>query len=325
VTELVQLSEEADEDILSRFDAAYQPVLDGMYDTNFNAVNKMPDELKPDVRFWTRIYTEVTTSQGLIHDNKYLNIVFLFLCLAQAASSSVPGESDHMVQIDEGNEIYKAGDYESAIGVYELLLKNGNIIPELHYNLGNAYFKTAKIPLAILHYERAMKTGMNFDEDLRFNLHLANLKIVDKIEGKSPPLSDQWWIAMASYATLNGWAAMSIVGFWIFVICMYGYKLAEKIRLRKLYFYFGFVILGLSMLSLGCANTLHESANIHSDAIVMSASVTVKSEPNINGTELFVLHAGVKVRIVEVLGEWNRIEISSGDNGWLRNSTLEVI
>ena len=33
VTELVQLSEEADEDVLNRFEAAYQPVLDGMLET----------------------------------------------------------------------------------------------------------------------------------------------------------------------------------------------------------------------------------------------------------------------------------------------------
>jgi membrane-bound lytic murein transglycosylase D len=36
----------------------------------------LPDELKPDVKFWTRIYTEVTTQEGLIHDNQYLNIVY---------------------------------------------------------------------------------------------------------------------------------------------------------------------------------------------------------------------------------------------------------
>lgn len=33
VTELIQLSEEADEDVLNRFEAAYQPVLDGMLET----------------------------------------------------------------------------------------------------------------------------------------------------------------------------------------------------------------------------------------------------------------------------------------------------
>ena len=28
-----------------------------------------PAELEPDVRFWIRVYTEVTTDQGLIHDD----------------------------------------------------------------------------------------------------------------------------------------------------------------------------------------------------------------------------------------------------------------
>lgn len=36
----------------------------------------LPNELKKDVKFWTRIYTEVTTQEGLIHDNQYLNVVY---------------------------------------------------------------------------------------------------------------------------------------------------------------------------------------------------------------------------------------------------------
>lgn len=35
-----------------------------------------PDELKPDVMFWSRVYTEVTTDEGLIHDNQFLNILY---------------------------------------------------------------------------------------------------------------------------------------------------------------------------------------------------------------------------------------------------------
>tara|TARA_R110002095_G_scaffold116935_2_gene102009 strand:+ start:2623 stop:4671 length:2049 start_codon:yes stop_codon:yes gene_type:complete len=36
----------------------------------------LPDSLKQDVRFWSRIYTEVTTNEGLIHDKQHLNIVY---------------------------------------------------------------------------------------------------------------------------------------------------------------------------------------------------------------------------------------------------------
>ena len=36
----------------------------------------VPPELEPDVRFWVRVYTEVTTEQGLLHDAWYLGLVY---------------------------------------------------------------------------------------------------------------------------------------------------------------------------------------------------------------------------------------------------------
>jgi membrane-bound lytic murein transglycosylase D len=36
----------------------------------------VPAELEPDVRFWVRVYTEVTTDQGLLHDSWYLGLVY---------------------------------------------------------------------------------------------------------------------------------------------------------------------------------------------------------------------------------------------------------
>ena len=35
-----------------------------------------PPELEPDVRFWIRVYTEVTTDQGLLHDDWNLGLVY---------------------------------------------------------------------------------------------------------------------------------------------------------------------------------------------------------------------------------------------------------
>jgi membrane-bound lytic murein transglycosylase D len=35
-----------------------------------------PADLEPDVRFWIRVYTEVTTDQGLLHDDWYLGLVY---------------------------------------------------------------------------------------------------------------------------------------------------------------------------------------------------------------------------------------------------------
>lgn len=35
-----------------------------------------PKEFEPDIRFWTRIYTEVGTDGGLLHDDRYLGVVY---------------------------------------------------------------------------------------------------------------------------------------------------------------------------------------------------------------------------------------------------------
>jgi membrane-bound lytic murein transglycosylase D len=41
-----------------------------------NPLLPLPAELEPNVRFWTRIYTEVDTKGGLIHDDRHLDVVY---------------------------------------------------------------------------------------------------------------------------------------------------------------------------------------------------------------------------------------------------------
>lgn len=45
-----------------------------------------PKELEPDIRFWTRVYTEITTDQGFIHDDRYLGIVYTIVELEPGIS-----------------------------------------------------------------------------------------------------------------------------------------------------------------------------------------------------------------------------------------------
>src|SRR5258705_12509712 len=45
-----------------------------------------PSSLERDVRFWIRVYTEVTTDQGLLHDDWNLGLVYEVLRFDPAAS-----------------------------------------------------------------------------------------------------------------------------------------------------------------------------------------------------------------------------------------------
>lgn len=69
---------------------------------------------------------------------------------------------------------YDAGDYESAAAVYRRLLAvpDGLDRAALHYNLGNAEYRTGRLGYAMLHWERSL-TIRPGDTDARANVALA--------------------------------------------------------------------------------------------------------------------------------------------------------
>ena len=61
-------------------------------------------------------------------------------------------------------------------------------------------------------------------------------------------------------------------------------------------------------------------------AIVTAPSVTVKSTPAKNGTDLFILHEGTKVNITDgSMRGWLEIRIADGKEGWIERNKLEEI
>ena len=63
--------------------------------------------------------------------------------------------------------------------------------------------------------------------------------------------------------------------------------------------------------------------NTPNAAIVFTDKVDVRSEPRIESTQVFVLHAGTRVKLLSQDGTWYNIEISSGNKGWIEIAELE--
>ena len=62
------------------------------------------------------------------------------------------------------------------------------------------------------------------------------------------------------------------------------------------------------------------------EAVVMRPVASVKSSPSAeSSTDLFVLHEGTKVRVIDEVGRWSNIELADGRQGWLPSGDMEVI
>ena len=74
------------------------------------------------------------------------------------------------------------------------------------------------------------------------------------------------------------------------------------------------IVLALSVLF---AAQLKRAATTQDHAIIMAPTVTVKSSPSQQSVDLFVLHEGSKVDVLEGSNGWNKVRIANGSIGWL--------
>ena len=224
----------------------------------------------------------------------------------------------------EADSSYVRGQYQQAITQYEALLKQG-ASADLYYNLGNAYYRTENIPEAVLNYERALLLSPG-DRDIRFNLQIARSKTFDKIVPESEMFFVTWYRSLVSMMSVDAWARTALVSLAITIILLLVYLFSERIWLRKAGFFGGVALLLLFVGANIFAWQQKKDLLNRKGAIIFAPSVTVKSTPAANGTDLFILHEGTKVVITDgSMKEWKEIRLADGKEGWIESKHIRVI
>ena len=232
---------------------------------------------------------------------------------------------DAIPTLAEADSAYIQGDYLTAISIYEWIVENQGVNATLYMNLGNCWLKRDEVAKAILYYERAYLIDPS-DPDVRFNLELARTKTVDKVNPVNQLFVVVWFKKLLAILDVNGWAVLTVILF-AFTILLAGVLLfSKKSGIRKLSFSFSVFFLLLSILSFIFATTQMGNIRNRDTAIIMSPSVTVKSTPTSAGTDLFIIHEGRKVQILDSsMKEWVEIRLEDGNTGWIPVNVMEII
>ena len=230
--------------------------------------------------------------------------------------------SDALVGLyNRGNELYRAGDFESAVSAYEGVIAQGVIDGQVFYNLGNAYYKNRQLGRAILSFERALKL-MPGDVDVLANLAFANAQKTDRESSEDVNLLTRILGAIYDFFGLDALALMvcfflfglgGVVVGWIFV------------PVRRLLWGSLLVVLGCAFLASASllAFKIHEYQIPR--AVVLSEEAVGRSGPGTDFLQVFTLHEGTKVAIERVEGRWLLVRVRAGLGGWLEVSMLERI
>ena len=232
---------------------------------------------------------------------------------------------DAIPTLAEADSAYIQGDYLTAIGIYEWVVENQGVNATLYMNLGNCWLKRDEIAKAILYYERAYLLDPS-DPDIRFNLELARTKTVDKVNAVNQLFITVWFKKLLAVLDVNEWAVLTVILFALTILLVGVFLFSKKSGMRKISFSFSAFFLLLSILSFIFATTQMGNLKDRDTAIIMSPSVTVKSTPTSAGTDLFIIHEGRKVKILDSsMKEWVEIRLEDGNTGWIPVNVMEII
>jgi tetratricopeptide (TPR) repeat protein len=243
-----------------------------------------------------------------------LLFVLLFLCLARVTVASETAR----IFLD-GIKDYKENRFAESAAAFSRVADEGIKNGKLFYNLGNAYLKNGDIGNALLWYERAIKL-LPHDPDLKFNHEYAQSLTKDEKGDKELPLVRIlfFWKYLFSQTRIQ-WTAI------IFNLIFWSLMAIRVIRRKNRFQTIGHVILALGLIFTFTAVYNDYEDSFIKEAVILPVKVSIRSGLTDDATELFVLHAGAKVRIDKEKDDYIRIAFSDGKIGWIKKADAGVI
>ena len=245
--------------------------------------------------------------------------VFLLLAMVSLAAQGEAG--DRLAQADAA---YQAGDYQEAVALYESLLDEGYRSEGLYHNLGNSYYRLGRPAFAVLQYERGLLLAPR-DPDLRHNLEVVRAGLPDELETIPAFFLKRWWDALLQAFPSGGWAAIGLLFLWAGLGGIGLWLLARRRKLRAWGFFLG---LGLLLFSLPAFTLSFARKSMEQNsgrAVIMVPEVNLRSAPDPESTAILPLHAGTTVEMLDAIGDWHKVLLTNGDQGWLPAAAVEKV
>ncbi len=242
-----------------------------------------------------------------------LSLVLFFLVCAWPVS--VNAQIEAAVQsFDEGNDLYRTGNYQDAIDAYRKAIDGGYTSGALYYNLGNAYYRLDELGQAVRYYEKArLLTPEN--AELLHNLEIAAAKSIDQFSQLPAPIWVKWWRTTTA-RTGGKWFFWLGLLFYILAITIIVYRIRTSSRnpwVRRARAIS--VLLGLIFLVAAFVASVNSVAT--AQAVILVEQVDLKEEPDTASNTELAIHEGLVVDIIQNDNDWLEVRLPNGAHGWV--------
>lgn len=247
------------------------------------------------------------------------NILFLLLLIA----NSISGQNADSLFVS-ANELYRNGAFEEAIKKYKEIETLDAISSELYLNLGNAHYKLNKVGPTIFYYEKALKLDP-LNTDVQNNLIFAQRLALDNIKEVPKTIFQKFNSTYLQKLSYNEWAIVvvlfSLLTALFFLLFYFSYSPTKK----RIYFTTSILSFIIFIFTVFITYNQYKQTKNKKEAIVFAEKTEVRSAPTLNAEEIFTLHEGTKVMVLDTLDNWKKIKIADGKEGWIIANEIKLL
>ena len=246
-------------------------------------------------------------------------ILILLLLIANVLNAQ-----DEQKIFESANEMYRQQNYEKAIEYYKFLEKYNIISSELFYNLGNSYYKLNKVGPSIYYYEKALKLNP-LNKDVQNNLVFARRLALDNIEELPKTVFQKLNSRYLQKLSYNQWAIVSIVFCALGSLLFLLFYFSNQPRSKRTFFITSLISFLFLIISLTITYNQFSYFKNNKVAIVFAEETEVRNAPSLNSEEVFTLHEGTKVIVLDTIDDWKKIKIADGKIGWIIANDIQLL
>lgn len=220
--------------------------------------------------------------------------------------------ADVASEFDAANTLYGQGKFAEAAAAYEKIVQSGSVSPALYFNLGNAFFKSGQLGLAVAAYRAAEKVAPR-DPEVRANLQFVR----NRVQGPTlAPTPIQRWLGGLS---VNEWATLAAVVLWVWLglLVLIQFRPALKQALRT-FLWLGGVATIVAGGLLGTAWSTHSART----AVVITGDAVVRNGPLDEAPSEVTVHDGAELAVLDAKNGWFQVQVDSRRVGWVKSAQV---
>ncbi len=261
---------------------------------------------------------------------KSLKLLCLLLTLIIVSNNDVIANEDNLSLFKSANELYQKSNYKEALVKYEELLEKGYVSDDLFSNIGNAYLKENRTGLSILNFEKALLLNSNNAQSYQ-NLKLAKESVINPVTQIPDFFVISFWKKFVGSQNISFWLSMHVL--FLFVAMSFALfhwtNLIPRIKskLNNSRITMSFILASVSLSVIFFIASLQRQSQLTgvNYGIIMSEESTLLDGPDSRSNEIASLSEGLKVKILDEIDEWYKIQLEDKDNGWIEKEIIELI